>query len=95
MTQLAWDDLIGRLHAALLESEHSLTSDDVQNIWELIDVGEPGVAFELLCSQLYEYDAAVSPRTLDSLREIGTSMRLKPRQWEILRVTGNGADAAP
>ncbi|HET6293165.1 MAG TPA: MafI family immunity protein [Kribbella sp.] len=90
---MTWDDLIGKLHAALLESEHSLTPDDVENIWELIDVGEPGVAFELLCSQLYEYDAAVSPRMLDSLREMGTSMQLKPRQWEILRVADHDADA--
>jgi hypothetical protein len=80
-----WDDLIGRLRAVVLELEAQLLPQEVEMIWELIDVGEPRVAFEMLCSQLYEHDAAVGVQVGGALAEIGTAMNLESRQWQILR----------
>lgn len=80
-----WDDLIGRMRAVVIELERSLTSDEVQMIWELLDVGELGLAIEMLCSQLSEHGSTVDGEAIDRLRAVGTAMRLEPRQWEILR----------
>jgi hypothetical protein len=73
------------MRAIVLELEASLTPDEVDMIWQLIDVDEPGIAFEMLCTQLYEHDAEVEDEVVDRLQVIGTAMQLKPRQWEILR----------
>ncbi|MFI7068487.1 MafI family immunity protein [Kribbella sp. NPDC050124] len=83
---MEWDDLIGRLRAVLLDVEPQLLPTEVQMIWELVDVGEPAVAFEMLCTQLYEHDAGVNSDVVKRLADLGEAMNLRPRQWEILRV---------
>ena len=50
----------------------------------LIDVGELGVAFENLCTQLYEYDVMVDAETKSSLAAIGGYLGLDLRLWERL-----------
>jgi hypothetical protein len=81
-----WDELIGKLRAVVLELEDSLLSQEVEMIWELLDAGESAVAFEMLCSQLYEHDVAIETQTRGVLSELGAVMNLESRQWQILRV---------
>jgi hypothetical protein len=50
------DEAIGALRAVTLTVEGLLPQRDISSIWELIDAGEPGIAFENLCTQLYEYE---------------------------------------
>ncbi|MDX6240272.1 MAG: hypothetical protein QOG10_5092 [Kribbellaceae bacterium] len=85
MTSLSWDDLIGQMRAVVLQLEALLTPAEVDMIWELVDVDEPVIGFEMLCTQLYEHDAEVEDEVIDRLQVIGTAMQLEPRQWEILR----------
>ena len=37
---------------------------------DLVDHGEEGVAFELLCDNLYEFDFPLSPESLQVFREL-------------------------
>jgi len=67
-----------------------LGAREAEDLRDLIEAGEPGTAFELLCRQLHEYEVAVTPRMLETLRKSGTAMDLNPRQWEILRVGASG-----
>lgn len=57
---------------------------DLDDVTELTDAGEPGVAFENLCTQLYEYDVLVPQDTIAALRRIGALMNIEPRFWESL-----------
>ena len=86
MRKLEWDELIGRMRATVLALERSLTPEETQEARELIDVGEPGIAFELVCTQLDEHDAAVTPQLRESLEEVGTTLGLDPAYWKMLRV---------
>lgn len=84
MTVNDWDSAMGTLRAAVIAIEGQLPSSDVANVWELIEAGELGVAFEILCTQLYEYDVAVNDTTLAALSELGRYFMLDPRLWEDL-----------
>lgn len=86
MTYVDCDDLIGKLRGVVLELEGQLLRREIEMIWELIDAGEPAVAYEMLCSQLYEHDAGIQMQTISVLSELGLAMNLEPRQWQILRV---------
>lgn len=61
-----------------------LPDDQIQDMIELSNAGEPGIAFENLCTQLYEYDVIVDKETLESLRKIGKSMNVDDRYCERL-----------
>ena len=61
-----------------------LPDNQIQDMIDLAKAGEPGIAFENLCTQLYEYDVIVDKETLESLRNIGKSMNIDTRYCERL-----------
>jgi hypothetical protein len=71
-----------------------VTPAEADMIWELIDVDEPGIAFEMLCAQLYEHDVEVADELVDRLQVIGAAMQSEPRHWEILRADRIQCDVA-
>jgi hypothetical protein len=79
-----WDDAVGALRAVTLTVEDLLAQRDVRSIWELIDAGEPGVAFENLCTQLYEYEVTPDEASWEALAEIGAYFRSNPDLWQRL-----------
>jgi hypothetical protein len=58
---------------------------DLAEATDLTKHGEPGVALELLCTQLDEYDVPVPPALLAGLRELGTAMRIDESYWTRLK----------
>jgi hypothetical protein len=50
----------GTLRSMVIECEELLPAIDTANIWEFIDMGELGIAFETICAQLYEHDLTVT-----------------------------------
>jgi hypothetical protein len=64
-----------------------LPAEQVKEMTELVNAGEPGVAFENLCTQLFEYDVSVEDRAMGKLRGIGDAMGLHPKYWERLKVS--------
>jgi hypothetical protein len=85
MTVTDWDSAVGALRAVVVRVESDLPPGDVQSVWELIDAGELGVAFENLCTQIYEYEVAVDQATRSSLTAIGEYLGLDKRLWEVLK----------
>ena len=65
-----------------------LPAEQVKDMAELARAGEPGIAFENLCTQLYEYGIAVDDATRKRLQEIGSAMRLKSKYWDQFKVRG-------
>jgi hypothetical protein len=60
------------------------TETDIEQIRELVDARELGVAFENFCTQLYEWDAVCSREQIDRIAYIGKAMGIKPDYWRII-----------
>ncbi len=73
-----------KLSELLHEIEDVLPSSDIENSRELISHAEFGVAFELVCDQLYENDITLNESTFLLLNEIGISLDIPSARWEIL-----------
>jgi hypothetical protein len=70
MTKGSWDWAIGVLRGVVIDCEGRLPTADMTTIWQFIDVGEPGLALETLCTQLDENEVPVSGETLERLSEL-------------------------
>jgi hypothetical protein len=70
MTDRSWDWAIGVLRGVVIDCEGHLPTADMTTIWQFIDVGEPGLALETLCTQLDENEVPVSGETLERLNEL-------------------------
>jgi len=53
---------------------------------ELVEAGEPGVALENFCAQLFEFDIAVPEHVRVQLRYLGERMGIRRDYWERLAV---------
>lgn len=62
----------------------ALPRDQVKEMESLVAAGEPGVALENLCVQLFEYDVVFPPELVRELAELGNAMGLDARLWERL-----------
>lgn len=62
----------------------SLTDTDVEQIQELVDANELGVAFESFCTQLFERIFECSRDQLDQRLSIGAAMVISPDYWKNL-----------
>jgi hypothetical protein len=47
-----------------------LKKQDVENILEMANHNEWGIAFEILCAQLYEWNSPISQEECDALRQL-------------------------
>ena len=67
------DDVTVWLHRAM-DAAVGLSADDIDGVESLIRAGERLVAFETLCTQIYEYDISLDPDLLRRLVEVGRSL---------------------
>lgn len=84
------EEMTVRLHKAM-DAAVGLTADDISNVQSLIDVGEWLVAFETLCTQIYEWEIGLEPGVMRDLEDLGSALgarrELTDHLWE------GGADA--
>ena len=73
-----WDDVLGSLRALIIAVADLVPEQDLTNAWELVDADEPGVALENLCTQLYEYDAVLTPAVREQIHRLAAAMRMDP-----------------
>jgi len=64
--------------------ENSLPKENVRDASELLEHDEWGVAFSLICTQIYEYDVPISEATFSLIESVGQQMRLPPKEWTML-----------
>ena len=57
-----------------LEAAADLPDADLDSIRELIDAGELGIALEVLCTQIYEYDVEVNGPQRSRLEALGEAL---------------------
>lgn len=79
------EEMTVRLHKAM-DAAVGLTPDDISNVQSLIDVGEWLVAFETLCTQIYEWEIRLEPDVIRDLEGLGTALgarrELTDHLWE-------------
>lgn len=73
-----------QLAAILTECVPWIPAEQLSDMRELVEAGEPGVALENLCVQLFEFDAVIPPGVKQRIQDVGTRMRIKPSYWERL-----------
>jgi hypothetical protein len=84
-TELTSGEIIARLHRGM-DAATALPADDVDNVQSLIDVGEWLVAFETLCTQVYEWGISLPPRVIGDLERLGHALgapgKYAERLWQ-------------
>lgn len=68
----------------LKEFVESLTTSDCEQIRELAEANELGVAFENFCTQLFERDAVCSADQHRRIESIGTAIGISSDYWRNL-----------
>ena len=58
--------------------ENHLPSEQLADMRNLTKAGEPGIAFESLCTQLLRVHIHVAPDVLSDIRTLGLAMTIKP-----------------
>ncbi|SDT06917.1 MafI family immunity protein [Microlunatus soli] len=67
-------ELERRIIQAAERNADCLTDSERSKIRDLVMHNESGVAYEMLCEQLYERECQISRANLDDLRELGESL---------------------
>jgi len=57
---------------------------ELDDMSALTKAGEPGIALENLCTQLFEYEAAVPLVVVDGLKTLGHAMGINDKYWRRL-----------
>jgi len=56
-------------------------ASELDDMVALAQAGEPGVALENLCVQLFEYDVVLSAAVHETLARLGKAMGLQDKYW--------------
>lgn len=62
-----------------LNFSHCLSPEELTELSDLLRHDERGVAYEMLCVQLYEHECKMTRAVLDRLDALGETMNLSPR----------------
>ena len=74
-----------QLTQLLDEVKYKLSPDDINNIADFIENNEFGLAYETLCTQLYEYDLKISYELYEKISFCGKSIKIHPSIWMPLK----------
>jgi hypothetical protein len=79
------EEITVRLHQAM-DAAPGLSSEDIANVQSMVDVGELVVAFETLCTQIYEWGISLTPAVIRDLEDVGSALSadrdLTDHLWE-------------
>lgn len=83
-TDLTPEDVTVRLHRAM-DAARGLPADDIDQVETLILVGERLVAFETLCTQIYEFEIPLDEDIVQQLLEVGRHLGADVRYGRLLK----------
>ncbi len=80
-----------QLNVLLNEVKNKIPEADIKNILEFIENNEFGIAYETLCTQLYEYNIQISCDFYEKVSSYGKSIKIEPSLWlplkELLKIS--------
>jgi hypothetical protein len=62
-----------------------LRPENIQDAGELLDHGEWGEAFDLICTQVYEYEVPVSREQYTVIEQTGRMLGMDSADWDYLK----------
>jgi hypothetical protein len=74
-----------RLLVLLNQLHDELPAAELEEMKDLVRAGEPGVALENCCSQLFEYERKVPKSIVDALDELARAMGVDEKYCRNLR----------
>lgn len=74
-----------QLHLLLNEVKSELPPNETILIAEFIDHNEYGLAYETLCTQIYEYDIHISSEFFGKVFSLGKLLEIEPFIWMPLK----------
>ena len=77
--------IIKKLEKALYLTSDVLNQSLVADISFYIHSREWGLAFDIMCENLYEYELPISQQTYKLLEDIGLSLHFEKDYWEMLK----------
>ena len=83
MTRPTPEETAVPLHRAM-DAAIDLPEDDIANVQSLFDVGESLVAFETLCTQIYEFEISLIPECIRDLEALGVALGANPELTKAL-----------
>jgi hypothetical protein len=83
----SWQSAADAMRAVVILLDGILPSRDSTNVWELIDAGEPDLAFDTLCTQIYEFDIQLDQSIWMEIAQIGSYLNLNSDLWMVLKPT--------
>ena len=76
--------IVKKIDEVLHLTKNALTKDLIEDISTCAHCGEETIAFENLCSNLYEYEPPISRQAYELLKDIGLSLNVEKRRWKVL-----------
>jgi hypothetical protein len=74
-----------RLGRILEQFGTGLPPEQLRDMQDLVKAGEPGVAFENYCTQMFEYGMSLPAAVVEELDRLGREMGINEEYWERLR----------
>lgn len=81
-----FDDIEKSIRRIIDQHRDKLPPERRQDMIELIEHGEWGIAFENLCTNLDDFYVKVSEQTLVELEKTGIKMNIDPSYWQDLEI---------
>ena len=75
-------EIENRLKQLLPKYRETIPAGQIEDMIELVSAGEPGIALENFCTQLYEYSIKVDDEDLNTIILLGKAMKIDPEHWE-------------
>ena len=66
-----------------MDAAVGLPSRDLDHLESLIQAGEPEIALETLCTQMYEFGIPLTAAMRDLVASVGRQLRVDPSYWEV------------
>ena len=79
------DRVIANIRHVLARTQSGLPAANVKDAQELLEHGEWGEAFDLVCTQLYEFDVGISEDLYKVVEQTALAMGLDAAQWSYIK----------
>jgi len=84
MTTTSFEEIHRIMLELIIFLKLKLPEQDIHNIRLLLDNDEYGEAFDVLCTQTYEYDIKVNKQFYDNIKKIAGMMKLGKESWSYI-----------
>jgi len=73
-----------------LAKEAGLNEQDIHHAEEFIKYDEFGLSFDMLITQMYEYDVAINSRMYELIVSIGSQLKLSSDEYDCMKTLIRG-----